>query len=535
MEKYIEEIIVHNFESIEHQSMKLDPSFNIVIGESDTGKTAFCIRALRWLFYNDYTGDFFVRNKKDGSLDKNGKPLKEDNCYVTVIYNTGEEVTRQRKKNSNYYIVTDENGECFQYENFGNNIPDKVIEVTGVKKLVVEKDLQLPLNIPRKKEFNVIYMNNGIKSKVISALAGTNILDAVVREMKVDFKKHCDNISTFEKDLKDIDKKLENYENFDKEESLIKKGNTLIEKINTIKKQLNELSSLKNELNTYQKINKELEEEISTKDYYVSKLKYLESLELKCRNISLESQTKNMILNLANSLNEYYKLNISLEKIIESKPSILKKLEILNEKEQKIIDITNKYIDKQKKINMLKDLQSTLVNLKDDLEKSNIFIKEKSIFEQKLLELNKKEINIENIKKIIDEKINKINLLSKYNTDLIDLNSSMNSLNKVIIQKDTLKIKEKNILAKEKEINKISQTFNEKSLILKKITSLKSELDVYLKKEKEGSIILESWKNSVYEQIDIYIENIKKLGKCPLCKSDITLEHLQDLRNEFNI
>ena len=56
--KYKKYLHLINFQSHLNTVIELHPGLNILVGESDQGKTAI-IRALRWLFYNEPRGTGF--------------------------------------------------------------------------------------------------------------------------------------------------------------------------------------------------------------------------------------------------------------------------------------------------------------------------------------------------------------------------------------------------------------------------------------------------------------------------------------------
>ena len=58
--KYIEKVILENFQSHKFTSVEFDRGLNIIVGASDSGKTAI-LRAIKWALYNDPAGDYFIR------------------------------------------------------------------------------------------------------------------------------------------------------------------------------------------------------------------------------------------------------------------------------------------------------------------------------------------------------------------------------------------------------------------------------------------------------------------------------------------
>ena len=48
---YIKKIELHNFQSHEYTEMEFDRGLNVILGNSDVGKTAI-LRAIKWALYN---------------------------------------------------------------------------------------------------------------------------------------------------------------------------------------------------------------------------------------------------------------------------------------------------------------------------------------------------------------------------------------------------------------------------------------------------------------------------------------------------
>jgi DNA repair exonuclease SbcCD ATPase subunit len=73
--KYIKRLILENFQSHKYSEVDFAAGLNVIVGPSDTGKSAV-IRALKWVLYNEPSGDFFIREG-------------ETNCSVTIHISDG--------------------------------------------------------------------------------------------------------------------------------------------------------------------------------------------------------------------------------------------------------------------------------------------------------------------------------------------------------------------------------------------------------------------------------------------------------------
>lgn len=94
----------HNFESHQDTTLEFHPGVNVLIGSSDSGKTAF-IHSLYWNRYNRPLGNTFISwsNQND-----KGTPIGETSSTI-VVENEGEShsIKRVRSPKLNGYVIDD--------------------------------------------------------------------------------------------------------------------------------------------------------------------------------------------------------------------------------------------------------------------------------------------------------------------------------------------------------------------------------------------------------------------------------------------
>lgn len=195
------------------------------------------------------------------------------------------------------------------------------------------------------------------------------------------------------------------------------------------------------------------------------------------------------------------------EKNIEEKEKQLEKLTKEKTKMESIYNKASKIFvvlkEKQEKLNKLKDGLEKLDNVRNEIKQTNSNLKKiRLIDNQAIIDLNNKINKLENYSQLLD----------KIQTNTLELENT----NKKINQLKMPKIGIQDLKLKVDKLNKLNE--------------LKSKLDNI--QELREKIILNIVKTkTMLENGNIeYKELLKKLAKCPLCKSNITKEILSQIK-----
>lgn len=525
----VKKIIAHNFQSHKHSEIEFSDGLTVICGESDRGKTSLCKRLFSWVINNDLSGDFFVRNNDSGKTNSKGELLKEEECYGTVIFENGITLTRKKIKTKNIYELIDENGEVFEFENFGHEVPLKIRETIPLGNIKIDKDLIINPNFPPKKEEGIIYKPNGAKTKILGSFCNTHIIDSALREKKSEMLSNSNEKNILEKEVKELEQKLIVFGDMERKEKLIENGDVLYKNIQTntsLLKKVNDIVTIKKQK---EDAILELNKTLNTKRYIEEEEKHTKELEKRISEISKNNEIFNKLKDLYLKIKEN-KENLDLNnKIIETKNNILEKDIKLRELEIKIEKINSS------SYNQINDMKR-LNNIKEKKEKLN-----KSLLENNRTISIKKYINDLNEKIIIfEEKVDNFkenvislnNISDKYK-NINEKEKMISKLNLIINEKSKLIKFEKYIFDKEKNIIDIKEKIEKKNNILNNISKLNKELNQKILKEKDGSPKLEQMKKNFESMINSYIEEVKTLGKCPICCSNLTLEHLSSIKEEL--
>ncbi len=127
----IERIKLNNFQSHENSELVFSPGVNVIIGQSDSGKTAI-IRALRWLVWNRPLGDAYISHWAD-------------KCSVEIEVDKHTIKRIKERKNSNAYYL---DGKLFNA--VGGDIPDEIMKLLNLHEINLQQQLDRPFQALRK-------------------------------------------------------------------------------------------------------------------------------------------------------------------------------------------------------------------------------------------------------------------------------------------------------------------------------------------------------------------------------------------------
>lgn len=115
---------IQNFQSHEDSLLEFDPGVNVIIGQSDSGKTAI-LRALRWLLTNRPGGDAF-RSNWGG------------NTIVNLAVEK-ERIQRIKTAKENMYVLNDQ-----ELKAIGMDVPDEIKLLLNMDNINVQEQLDRP-------------------------------------------------------------------------------------------------------------------------------------------------------------------------------------------------------------------------------------------------------------------------------------------------------------------------------------------------------------------------------------------------------
>lgn len=481
---YIKKVELHNFQSHEFTEMEFDRGLNVILGNSDVGKTAI-LRAIKWALYNEPKGDYFIRQGE-----------KDVSCKVT--FSNGVIVERLKTPSKNSYFLVDASGNEMRFEGFGIDVPKEITDVTNMYKVSLDNsNNKTILNIADQLDGPFLLNDQAsLRASAIGRLIGVNYVDDALRTVVRDNKRTNQEIVELIKNKEDLKKQLDEF-------SYIKEYKEKFEKITKIR---NKIKTLQDRLELISKIKENLDKngiELEDVSNLVEKFKSLNQLEI-------------IIPNLENSLLKKNNFENYLNKILKT---------------HREIDLINNNLNKLKSLDDFSLRVSKISENKNSLAiYENLYDKYKKNIRE-LSEVNKDIKHYKNndeIQKISENLENKIIFYSRiygYKADLNNINSKLSLGNDYI----------KNFYNNDK-IDFISKTIEDKAKILNKISDFKDKF-----KELSNEIFDVNDKlKSIDEDIKAYTVSYEKtildMGVCPFCYSKIdneSIEHIKyHLRND---
>ncbi len=192
----IKTLQIRNFQSHKETDVVFDKGVNVIVGSSDTGKTAI-IRALRWAMWNKPSGDSFRSHWGGDTL-------------VTVEFDNGV-VSRKKTNTSNEYEV---NGT--KLTGFGTDVPETVQQVLNISDINLQQQLDRPFLLTETpgnvaKHFNKIAKINKINESLSLLKTKMNTINADIRAIQNNITEYEKQYNTYP-DLDVIEVELENVE-----------------------------------------------------------------------------------------------------------------------------------------------------------------------------------------------------------------------------------------------------------------------------------------------------------------------------------
>lgn len=403
----IEKVEIHNFQAHEKKTVTFEDGLNILVGSSNSGKTAI-IRAIQWVLYDSPSGNAFITTGK--------KKTK-----VILTLSNGYIVERNRTKTSSgSYKLTDPEGETLEFKGFSNNIPIEIINAHQVPEIKVG-DSKIRINI--QSQLEGAFMLSSTQSErinLLGSLVGAEKADAANKEISLERRRNSSSKKQLEELLFEEKEKLDKFKDLEKAEQTVQ----LIEKsmilLNSLEEKVKKLRLINEEFNRKKEKLKEVSLElfnlsnvdIDIFNKYKESIERIEKLIIVQKNYNIEiskkkvfseelksvpdtSETSSLLLSLENSINSFNELSN-----IKSEYDLLKKqkfdfnfdLESLSDDTSKLNTLVSKLENILGVKNKIDALYEKYDKAKNAIDENNSKINELDNSKNELIESLKKEL-----------------------------------------------------------------------------------------------------------------------------------------------
>lgn len=280
---YITRVEIFNFQVHKHKVIDFTKGLNVIVGESNTGKTAI-LRAIYWALYDKPNGSDFIRTGAKS-------------CKVIVSFSNGFSIERKRSRSSSgSYNLIDPTGNIQEFKGFSNNIP---VEITNVHQMPEVKINGKSYRINVASQFDVPFLiGNSPTERVsmIGALVNTDRADEAKKQFSLNNKRKKTEKNSLEELMNEKVEALKQYDNLDKMNKSIQVIEMAISKLDGLERNVKDRKIVR--------------------DYYFNYVEQLKNIEKSISQISIPSA----------ELVEEYKNNIDMLQKLSNVSNLLKTL-----------------------------------------------------------------------------------------------------------------------------------------------------------------------------------------------------------------
>ena len=176
---------IWNFQSHKHTVLEFVPGTNVIIGESDAGKSAI-FRAINWVITNRPLGDGF---RSDWGGD----------TRVVIYTAEGDVIERIKTATRNVYVI---NGKPLTA--FGSEVPEQVSEILRMDEANIQSQMDVPF---------LLAVSPGEAARLLNKAASIDDIDYTISNLRSEYQKVSNNIKFNEGKLKDYEEKIKEYDN----------------------------------------------------------------------------------------------------------------------------------------------------------------------------------------------------------------------------------------------------------------------------------------------------------------------------------
>lgn len=332
----IQKLEIKNFQSHKHSVLEFDAGLNVIVGATDSGKTAI-LRAFNWLVNNKPSGNAF-RSTWGG----------ETSVVATI---DGTLVSRIKDKTDSY-IIKKQGKKAKELKAFGTGVPDVVTNFLLLDEVNIQKQLDSPF---------LLTESPGKVAQFFNKVANLDKIDSSISNINSEINKTKHSITFNENAIAEKENELNQYNNLPEIESLYRKAIRLAEKSNALEDKIAEAQGI---ITKTVNVRKEIDELSGYIELEIPVNKLLSLYEMKGKNWK-EFMVMNNILVSIRKVNEQLKAQAETTMHEDLINEILALYDNKRKANDAIFDI-NDILRKILKVeNLLSEKELTLTKLED--------------------------------------------------------------------------------------------------------------------------------------------------------------------------
>ena len=207
----IDTILLENFQAHEKTLLELDKGVNVIVGESDAGKSAI-LRSIYWTVFGRPSGESIIR-----------QGAKEP-CRVKIKTADGHEIVRVRGCGQNKYEV---DGEV--YKAFNKSVPEDVTRTLNMDRLNFSLQLDPPF---------LFSMSGGDVAQYMNKLVDLEVITSSLSRVNQMVRKSDDNARSLEASIEEKEAAVAKMAWVDEAKKAVKKLEAKDKKSSKLKKHL---------------------------------------------------------------------------------------------------------------------------------------------------------------------------------------------------------------------------------------------------------------------------------------------------------
>ncbi len=319
----IKKVEIQNFQSHKNTVLEFVPGTNVIIGESDAGKSAI-FRAINWVITNRPLGDTF---RSDWGGD----------TRVVIYTAEGDVIERLKTATRNVYVI---NGKPLTA--FGSEVPEQVIEILRMDEANIQSQMDVPF---------LLAVSPGEAARLLNKAASIDDIDYTISNLRSEYQKISNNIKFNEGKLKDYEEKIKEYDN-----------------IPILEEKLEQLEEAEKELERHQ-------QKLGKLTQLVAGVRRIHTELEKTKNIQQMIQKFEQILSRYNQYEEQRKRFDKLEQIaqkVKARREYLKSTQYVEDciaLVQKVYDEYREYQTKQQTLFKLKRIVGNMTTLNQSIDR----------------------------------------------------------------------------------------------------------------------------------------------------------------------